>query len=150
MSKLTSRIILVVIGSLIIVVATISNTFRVSRCGNFDKFVKDAEIAMTASSLHKNPSDSSHIIAHRGAVKSQELSRAFQSLDLPNEKLRGFQSNYAEIYAKQSKLLSQFSLVHAEARDYQESLNKFGFGMEAETVKEIALNKELTKYCSGQ
>ena len=147
MSKLTSRIILVVIGSLIIVVATISNTFRVSRCGNFDKFVKDAEIAMTA--LHKNPSDSYHIIAHRGAVKSQELSRAFQSLDLPNEKLRGFQSNYAEIYAKQSKLLSQFSLVHAEARDYQESLNKFGFGMEAETVKEIALKKELAKYCSG-
>ena len=140
---------LVVIGSLIALLTTGCGTSKVAQCSSFTKVFKESDAAAKIfdSPDVKNPDKSAQIF-NLAAAKSQEISREFQSLDLQDKKLKGFQSKVVALYEEYGKSFSQISLA-AKTKDAQ-AFNQPIAEVESGAVKEKALLKELTEYCSGQ
>jgi hypothetical protein len=149
MSKLIPRTRLIVIGSLIAFATTGCGANKADQCSSFDKIAKEAETAAKVfdSPDLKDPNKSAQIFSS-AAAKSLELNKSIRSLDLQDEKLKGFQSKFAAIYEEYGKSFSQISLA-AKAKDAQ-SFNKPIAELEAGSVKEKAVAKELAEYCTGK
>jgi hypothetical protein len=147
--NMKSRLTLGIIISLTTFATTGCGQSKVAQCGSFDKVAKEVAIAAKVfdSSDTKDPDKKAQIFSN-GAAKGQELSNAFRSLDLQDEKLKGFQSSFAAIYEGYSKSFGQLSLA-AKAKN-AESFNQPMAELQSASVKEKALAKELAKYCTSQ
>jgi hypothetical protein len=79
------------------------------------------------------------------ATKYHESSKAMQSLDIQDEKLKGFQSSLAIKYEDYSSLLGQMSSA-TKAKNVQ-LFDKVAPQVDSTVAKEKALGKELAEYC---
>jgi predicted RNase H-like nuclease (RuvC/YqgF family) len=79
------------------------------------------------------------------ATKYHESSKAMQSLDIQDEKLKGFQSSLATKYEDYSSLLDQMSSA-TKSKNVQ-LFDKVASQVDSTVAKEKTLGKELAEYC---
>ena len=105
MSKSITKTSVAVVISLIALVSTSCGASKVAQCSSFDKVAKEIETATKVfdSPDMQNPDKMAPMFS-RAEAKAQELSNAFQSLDLQDQRLKGFQSDFAAIYQGYSRV----------------------------------------------
>jgi hypothetical protein len=148
-SKLITKKSIFVFTGLIALLSTSCGVSKVAQCSSFDQVAKEvATVSKELDSQDTKDIDKTAQLFSHNAAKGQEFSKAFQSLDLQDKKLKGFQSDFVAIYQGYSKSFGQISLA-AKNKD-ADSFNKPIAELQTASVKEKALAKELAEYCTGK
>ncbi|WP_310489371.1 hypothetical protein [Chamaesiphon sp. VAR_69_metabat_338] len=149
MSKSIARICLLIAAGTIAVATTSCGASKVSQCNSIAKVTKEVETAAKDfdSPDTKDPAKAAQIFSNM-AVKSQGFSKTIQALDLQDEKLKNFQLRLVTMYESYNKTFSKIAPA-IKAKDAA-AFNSQLAEIKSESVKEEALGKELSAYCTGK
>jgi hypothetical protein len=149
MSKSIAKNSLVVLFGMIALTITGCGASKVDQCSSIAKITKEVETAAKDfdSPDTKDPVKAAQIFSNM-AVKSQGFSKSIQALDLKDEKLKGFQTRLVALYEGYNKLFGQ--IAPAIKTKNMQVFNTQMAEIKAASVKEEALGKELTEYCTAK
>jgi hypothetical protein len=149
MSKSIARIGLVVVTGTIALTLTGCGASKVDQCGSIAKITKEVETAAKDfnSPDTKDPDKAAQIFSNM-AVKSQGFSKSIQALDIKDEKLKGFQTRLVAMYEGYHQSFGQ--IAPAIKTKNMQAVNTQMIEIKAASVKEEALGKELTEYCTAK
>jgi hypothetical protein len=149
MFKSIARISLIMVTGTIALTITGCGASKVDQCSSIAKITKEVEIAAKDfdSPDTKDPAKAAQIFSNM-AVKSQGFSKSIQALDIKDEKLKGFQARLVAMYEGYNKSFGQ--IAPAIKTKNMPVFNAQMTEIKAASVKEEALGKELTEYCSAK
>jgi hypothetical protein len=131
---------LIIAAGIITLAITGCGITKIEQCTSMGQTIKDLKTVTDQLGTKEGIK-----IMNTMATKYHESSKAMQSLDIQDGKLKGFQSSLAIKYEDYSSLLGQMSSA-TKAKNVQ-LFDKVAPQVDSTVAKEKALGKELAEYC---
>jgi cell pole-organizing protein PopZ len=151
MSKSTSHIgLLLLMGTIAIAATSCSGgASKITQCSSIATVVKEVVTAAKEldTPVNKDSAKEAKLFSDM-AVKMQGFSKKLQAVEIQDQKLKGYQSSFAQTYQDYAKAFDKLA-PSMKSKD-QKAIDKGIVEMNNLSTKESALGKEMAKYCTSK